>query len=155
MIWLFVAIGAVGVVAIAFVAVGSAVGRLEGETAPAVYRMADAVEYVSERLPDEVTARVGYSDVERVLRWHLDWFGEVGLATTHGTDLGDPAVATDAITTADADAAMDAVVARAAEHGDLDPVDVVCIIDAQLAYLAAIGAVSASASPGGPGAASA
>ncbi len=147
MIWLIVAAGAVLVVAIAFVSVGAAVGRLETETAPAVYRLAEAVEYVADHLPDEVTARISYDDVRRVLGWHLDWFASVGLATSHGQELGDPAVAVDDMAVADTEAATDAVVARSLSDGGPDPVDVVCILEAQLAYLDEIGALSAGEPP--------
>ncbi len=147
MLWLIAAIGVAAVVAIAFVSVGIAVGRLEQETAPSVYRLSDAVDYVADRLPDEVTARVSYADVSTVLGWHLDWFAAVGLATPHGQELGDPAVAVDDMAVADTEAACDAVVARSLEAGGPDPVDVVCILEAQLAYLAEIGAVSAGEPP--------
>ena len=143
MIWLIAAVGLAAVVAIAFVSVGIAVGRLEHETAPSVYRLANAVEYVADHLPDEVTARISYDDVRTVLGWHLDWFAAVGLATSHGQELGDPAVAMDDMAVADTDAATDAVVARALSEGGPDPVDVVCILEAQFAYLAEIGALSA------------
>ena len=148
MIWLIAAVGLAAVVAIAFVSVGIAVGRLEHETAPSVYRLADAVEYVADHLPDEVTARISYDDVRTVLDWHLDWFAAVGLATSHGQELGDPAVAIDDMAVADTDTATDAVVARALSEGGPDPVDVVCILEAQLAYLAEIGALSAGEPPG-------
>ncbi len=147
MIWLIAAVGMAAVVAIAFVSVGIAVGRLEHETAPSVYRLAAAVEYVADRLPDEVTARISYDDVQTVLGWHLDWFAAVGLATSHGQELGDPAVAVDGMAVADTDAATDAVVARALSEGGPDPVDVVCILEAQLAYLTEIGALSAGEPP--------
>ena len=147
MIWLFIVVGAVAVVAIAFVAVGAAVGRLEHETAPAVYQLSAAVEYVADHLPDEVTARISYADVRTVLGWHLDWFAAVGLSTPHGLELGDPAVAVDDMAVADTDAACDAVVARSLEEGGPDAVDVVCILEAQLSYLAEIGAFSEGAPP--------
>ena len=143
MIWLIAAVGLAAVVAIAFVSVGIAVGRLEQETAPSVYRLSAAVDYVADRLPEEVTARVSYDDVKAVLGWHLDWFAAVGLATSHGLELGDPAVAVGEMAVADTDAACDAVVARALDEGGPDPVDVVCILEVQLAYLAEIGAFSA------------
>ncbi len=142
-IWLIAATGLAAVVAIAFVSLGIAVGRLEQETAPSMYRLAEAVDYVADRLPGEVTARVSYDDVTTVLGWHLDWFAGVGLATSHGQELGDPAVAVGDMAVADTDAACDAVVARSLNEGGPDPVDVVCILEAQLAYLAEIGAVSA------------
>ena len=147
MIWLIAAVGLAAVVAIAFVSVGIAVGRLEHETAPSVYQLAQAVDYVADHLPDEVTARISYDDVQTVLSWHLDWFAAVGLATSHGQELGDPAVAMDDMAVADTDAATDAVVARSLSEGGPDPVDVVCILEAQLAYLAEIGAVSAGEPP--------
>ena len=147
MIWLIVTVGAVLVVAIAFVSVGIAVGRLETETAPAVYRLAEAVEYVADHLPDEVTARISYDDVRTVLGWHLDWFAAVGLATSHGQELGDPAVAVDEMAVGDTETATDAVVARSMSEGGPDPVDVVCILEAQLAYLDEIGALTAGEPP--------
>ena len=147
MIWLIAAAGLAAVVAIALASVGIAVGRLEHETVPAVYRLSDAVDYVADRLPDEVTARISYDDVRTVLGWHLDWFASVGLATSHGQELGDPAVAVDDMAVADTDAACDAVVARSLQEDGPDPVDVVCILEAQLAYLAEIGALSAGEPP--------
>ena len=147
MIWLIAAVGLAAVVAIAFVSVGIAVGRLEHETAPSVYRLAEAVDFVAEHLPDEVTARISYDDVRTVLGWHLDWFAAVGLATSHGQELGDPAVAVDEMAVADTDAATDAVVARSLETGGPDPVDIVCILESQHAYLAEIGALSAGNPP--------
>ncbi len=143
MIWLIAAVGLAAVVAIAFIAVAVAVGRLEHETAPSVYRLSEAVDFVADHLPDEVTARVSYEDVAKVLGWHLDWFAVVGLATPYGQELGDPAVAVDDMAVADTDEACDAVVARSVEEGGPDAVDVVCILEAQLAYLREIGAVSA------------
>ena len=147
MIWLIALVGAALVLAIAFVSVGVAVGRLEHETAPAVYRLTTAVDYVAELLPEEVAARVSYDDVRTVLGWHLDWFAGVGLATGHGLELGDPAVGVGDLTVADADAAVDAVVARSLLEGGPDAIDVVCILDAQHAYLREIGALSISGDP--------
>ncbi len=134
-------VGIVAIAAIAFVAVGVAVGRLEGESAPSLYRLEDAVEYVAQCLPTEVAARVSYRDVKQVLGWHLDWFSTVGLATAGSVELGDPGVAADAVAVADTDSAIDAVVARSLAEGGPEPVDVVCILEAQLAYLDTIGAL--------------
>ena len=141
---MLVAVGAVAVLAIAVAAVAMAVGRLESETAPSVYELAGAVDYIADRLPAEVTARVGYDDVRTVAGWHLDWFASVGLATEYGIELGDPAVDEGAVAVADTDAAIDAVVARALKAGGPEPVDVVCICELQMQYLAEIGAIGPS-----------
>jgi hypothetical protein len=148
MIWVFVVIGAVVVVAIAVVAIGVAVGRLEHETAPAIYELEDAVEFIAEELPEEVTARVSFDDVRTVLRWHLDWFTTVGLATRYGQDLGDEAVAVGDWAVAADQAAVDAVVARSLRDGGPEAIDVVCILDLQMRYLAEIGAVGPRADDG-------
>ena len=134
-------VGAIVVTAIAFVAVGQAVGRMAVERPPAVYDLHDASIWIGERLPDEVTARLSYDDVARVLGWHLDWFGDIGAASRYGQELAGEAVRREGAIAPD-DAAIDAVVARSLAEDGPDPVDVVCVLDLQMKYLVAIGAVS-------------
>ena len=138
--WIFFGIGAVVVVAIALVAVGRAVARLEIERTPAVYDLNDAVGWIGDRLPEEVTARLSYDDVGLIVGWHLDWFAEVGAASRYGQEQAGEGVRTDGAIAPD-DAAIDAVVARSVAEDGPDAVDVVCVLDLQFAYLRAIGAV--------------
>ncbi len=56
-------------------------------------------------------------------------------------------MAVDEMAVGDTEAAYDAVVARSMSEGGPDPVDVVCILEAQLAYLDEIGALSAGEPP--------
>ncbi len=146
MAWLFFVVGAVIVVAIGFVALGQIVGRLEHEHPPAVLDVAEAVDWIADRLPDEITARLSYDDVGRIVGWHLDWFAEVGVSSPHGQELAGEGVAREGAVAME-DAAVDAVVARALADADRNPdhavdaVDVVCVLDLQMRYLAAIGAV--------------
>ncbi|MEQ8840707.1 MAG: hypothetical protein RIB98_06975 [Acidimicrobiales bacterium] len=137
-------VGAVVVTAIAFVAVGQAVGRMAVERPPAVYDLHDAAVWIGDRLPDEVTARLSYDDVARVLGWHLDWFGEMGASSRYGQELAGEAVRTEGAI-APEDAAIDAVVARSLAENGPDAVDVVCVLDLQMKYLVAIGAVGSEA----------
>ena len=137
-------VGAVVVTAIALVAVGQVVGRMADDRPPAVYDLHDASVWVGDRLPDEVTARLSYDDVARVLGWHLDWFGEVGAASRFGQELAGDAVRREGAIAPD-DAAIDAVVARSLAENGPDAVDVVCILDLQMRYLVAIGAVGEEA----------
>lgn len=134
-------VGAIVVTAIAFVAVGQAVGRMAVDRPPAVYDLHDASIWIGDRLPDEVTARLSYDDVARVLGWHLDWFGDIGAASRYGQELAGEAVRREGAIAPD-DAAIDAVVARSLAEDGPDPVDVVCVLDLQMKYLVAIGAVS-------------
>jgi hypothetical protein len=138
--WVFLAIGAVAVTLIAFVAIGQVVGRLATERPPAVYDINDAAMWVGDRLPEEVTARLSYDDVGLVLGWHLDWFSEVGVSSRYGQELAGEEVRREGAI-APEEGAIDAVVARSLAEGGPDAVDVVCILDLQLSYLVAIGAV--------------
>ncbi|MDW3217874.1 MAG: hypothetical protein R8F63_04610 [Acidimicrobiales bacterium] len=137
-------VGAVVVVAIAFIAIGRVVGDLAVERPPAVYDLHDAAHWIGDRLPDEVTARLSYEDVAEVLGWHLDWFSEVGAASRYGEELATDAIRTDGAVAPD-EAAVDAVVARSLATGGPDAVDVVCVLDLQMKYLVAIGAVGEQA----------
>ncbi len=140
MVWVFFAVGAVAVILIALVAVGKAVAELETERSPAVYDLNDAVEWIAQRLPDEVTARISFEDLKMLLRWHLDWFQEAGVASRHGEELATDQVRVDGAV-APHDAAIDAIVARSLAAGGPEAVDVVCVLDLQMKYLTAIGAV--------------
>jgi hypothetical protein len=142
--WVFLAIGAVAVTLIAFVAIGQVVGRLATERPPAVYDVNDAALWIGDRLPEELTARLSYEDVGLVLGWHLDWFQQIGVSSRYGQELGGAEVSKEGAIAPD-DAAIDAVVARSLAEGGPDAVDVVCILDLQLSYLVAIGAVGGEA----------
>ncbi len=150
MAWVFFVLGAAVVIAIAFYAVGRVTGEMATQRPPAVYELPIAVEWIADRLPDEVTARISYEDVTRILTWHLDWFGIVGVASEHGQELAGTGVLHEG-SVAIEDAAVDAVVARSIEAGgEIDAVDVVCVLDLQMAYLRHIGAVGEMASTDAP-----
>ena len=139
--WVFFLVAAVLVLGIAFVAVGQAVGRMAGERPPAVYDLPDAVDWIADRLPDEVTARLSYEEVRQILTWHLDWFDELGVASRYGQELAGEDIDEAGIIAAQ-EAAVDAVVARSLMENGPEPVDIVCVLDLQMKYLVAIGAVS-------------
>lgn len=81
MIWLFAVVCAVLSFVIAAVAVGSVTAQQAVKSKPAVYDLNDAVTYVADHLPDDVTAVLSYDDVRRVLLWHLDYLQEKGVAS--------------------------------------------------------------------------
>ncbi len=66
-------VAAVIIVAIAFVAVGHAVGSTEAMPAQIVVDVHEAIEFCAEALPDEVTAELSYDELRRLLRLHLEW----------------------------------------------------------------------------------
>ena len=146
MVWVFFAVGAVAVTLIALVAVGKAVAELETERSPAVYDLNDAVDWIAQRLPDEVTARISFDEVKTLLRWHLDWFQQAGVASLHGQELATDQVRIDGAV-APHEAAIDAIVARSLAADGPEAVDVVCVLDLQMKYLRAIGALGDEVDP--------
>ncbi len=132
-------VAVVGVVLIALVAVGRAVGELEAQDAPVVLRVEEAVEWIGERLPHEVSGRLSYDDVTLIVEWHLQWFAEQGLASEHGEELANAVMSDDRV--APLDEAHDYVVAAlVATEVPIDPIDAVVVIDLHSRYLRRIGA---------------
>jgi hypothetical protein len=143
----FILLAVVIVVAIALVAVGAVTGRLAGEPATSVYDMDEAVQFVADRLADDVTASLSYDDVRAVLGWHLDYLEAKGVAGRSDHDL--ETLPSGPIVTAD-DEGVAYVLGRATDAGlDIDDVAVVEVLDGEQAYLLAIGAVGAEV-PGPP-----
>lgn len=134
---LLLVVAVVLVAAIAFYAVGREVVLLEARVQPAVFELEEAIEFIAERLPDPVTARVSLDDVRWVLITDADVLEE---ATADAVAQGDDAEVLDE------DGAVGRVLERATdERPDLADEDVVAILDARLAYLEAIGAVGTEA----------
>ena len=148
MAWVFFVFGAVLVTAIALYAVGRATGEMAGQRPPAVYELPAAVDWIADRLPDEVTARLTFDELEQILGWHLDWFASVGATSEHGETIAGGDVVREGSVAMD-DAAVDAVVAKALSAGEsIDALDVVCVLDLQMRYLQEIGAVGETVEPG-------
>jgi len=147
-------LGAVLVSAIALVAVGSTVRRLEVSALPAVLEVDDAVEWIANRLPVEAATQLSRDDVASVVGWYLEVFAEAGLATEHGQELGDAVLferRSDAGSSAEElvaplDGALEHVVARGLGQVEpLDAVSVAMVADLLGTYLLEIGAIGAKA----------
>lgn len=59
--------------AVAFIAVGHAVGATESMPAQIIIDVEESVEFCAQALPDHVTASLSYDDLRRLLRLHLEW----------------------------------------------------------------------------------
>jgi|TARA_B100002003_G_scaffold68438_1_gene63807 hypothetical protein len=151
--WIFIVVGVLVVLAVGFVAVGSALGRLEATVQPAVFEVDDVVDWLAERLPDEAAGQLSRSDVVVIVGWYLDYFGSVGLATRHGQELGEAAIdeGTDRVV-ARLDDALEVLVARGMEEPEpLDSVSVAVVTDLLGVYMAEVGAIGGTAGPVGDG----
>jgi hypothetical protein len=135
----FVIVAVLAVVAIGLIAVGAVTGRLAEEPRRSVFQLDQAVEYVAERLPDDVTAQLSYDDVAQILAWHLDYLEQKGVAGENDHELED--LPQGPIVTAD-DEAVAYVIGRGSAVGtELDDVHVFEVLTAEQDYLRAIGAI--------------
>lgn len=131
-----IVVGAVLVVLIALVAVGREALTLGAQPKQAHFDLEEAVDFVAERLPDEVTARLSYDDVRSILRWHLEYLRDRGVpARRDQAATGGPVVVED-------DEGIAWVLGRAEASGlDVVDTDVAFVLDAETAYFEAIGAI--------------
>jgi len=128
MVIVFVVLIAVLIFVIAAVAVGRETSRLAAQPPRPVFDMDEAVEWIADRLPPEVTAELSHDDVRQILQWSLDQL----------------AVRPDDEVLVVDDETLAYVQVRAREAGrDWTEAQIQHVLDVQLAYLQAIGAAGA------------
>jgi hypothetical protein len=136
----FAVLAALAVFLIAAVVVGREARRLDAVAPRVVYRVDEAVEFVSDRLPEASQARLTPGEVEQLLVFHLRWLHAKGLqpidVIDRRQDITTPTVITE-------DTLIGYLLGEAEREGVdlLDDVDAVAVAEAHLAYLGAIGAV--------------
>jgi hypothetical protein len=85
-IWVFGVLSVLTTFVIAAVAVGSTTAQLASRARRSVYDLEEAVEWVADHLPDEVTATVSFDDVRAVLDWRLQFLQAKGIASAKTAD---------------------------------------------------------------------
>ena len=132
---LLAVVAAVLVVVIALVAVGREAFTLSAQPKQAHYDLEEAVEFVADRLPDEVTAILSFDDVRSILRWHLEYLRDRGVPARRDLVDGGPVVVED-------DEGVAWVLGKADEVGmDVTDIEVAIVLEAEVEYLQAIGAI--------------
>ena len=138
--WLILGFTAVVVFVIAAVTIGRETHRLDSFAPAPAFELVDAVAWISERLPPEVSAQISYSDVRDLVSWHLAILERAGVAQQAGGN--------DQLVIVEDDAATSALVALAYEQGRLfTDEQVKAVLDGEIAYLRAIGAVGPLTDP--------
>jgi hypothetical protein len=123
------------VVVIALVAVGREAFTMSAQPKQAHFDLEEAVEFVADRLPDEVTAILSYDDVRSILRWHLEYLRDRGVPARRDLVDGGPVVVED-------DEGVAWVLGKADEVGmDVTDAEVVAVLETELEYFDAIGAI--------------
>ena len=143
MLLLFAILGFLLVLLIAFVSVAFTVRNLSEVSFPSVLEVDDAVEWISERLPEEAASQLRKDEVFEIIGWWLDSIDSAGLTSEHGQEIGEGRAKGKDESVADLDIAGDEVVARALETAEpLNELAVVVVLDLLVVYLTEIGAIS-------------
>jgi hypothetical protein len=135
--WIWIVLAVVGTFVIAAVSVGLVSGSLARRPRRSVYDIEEAVDFVADRLPDELTAEISYDDVRSVLLFHCDYLAAKGVASERtADDIGS------ALVVVPDDEPTAWVLGKVTDAGlELSDDQVVQILDAELAYYEAIGAI--------------
>ena len=142
MVLLFAFIVVAVVFAIAAVVIGREARRLDSVPPRPVFDMDEAVAWVADHLPFDVSAVLSHADVRNIIDWNLEYFRSKGVSGNGSTPhLEGPVVVGGAET-------VDFVLARAQQVGtSYTAAQVHAVLDAQMTYLEAIGAIGPEAPP--------
>ncbi len=126
--------------AVAAVVVGREARRLDAQPPRPVFDPDEAVEWVANHLPFEVSALLSHDDVRRILDWNLQYFRSKGVSGNGSSPhVQSPIIVGGAETVA-------FVLEQAGRLGkDYTPAQVHAVLDAQMTYLEAIGAIGPEA----------
>lgn len=140
----FAIVSALLVFVIAASVVGREARRLDAVAPRVVYEIDQAVQFVSDALPEGTQSRLTADEVRALLLGHLNWMSERDLMPK---DVIDRRQDIDTPVVADETALAAYLLRESATRGVdlLDDVDVVYVLDAHNAYLSAIGAVGPKA----------
>lgn len=144
----FIVVTVLVVAAIGLVSVGRVTAQLEAQPPPSLFDMDEAIEFVAERLPFEVSAQLSYDDVAQIIGWQLDYLEQKGVAAPTEQQLVDEQAAGTAPLVADDDEGLAYVIGRATDAAaeddgeiEIDDVQIVAVVVQFMDYLEAIGAV--------------
>jgi hypothetical protein len=137
-LWVLVGLAVVVVTVIALVAVGRVTAELAAQPPRSVFELDDAVQWVADELPDDLTARLSFRDVRIVLESYVDYLELKGVAF----EGEDPEGASGPLIAEDYEG-LAFVLGRVTEAGldEVTDVDVAQVLERAEAYLVAIGAV--------------
>ncbi len=142
MLVVFAALALVVVFVIAAVVIGRESSRLSVEAPRPVFDLDEALSWVAERVPFEVSAVLTHDDVRRMLGWNLADLQAAAAAAVEGPDGDSASLPPSPLTVMGEDEAVTAVRTRAqAEGREYSDEQVRAVLAAHLAYLQTIGAV--------------
>jgi len=136
-------LGLVAVFALAAVVIGREARRLDAVPPRPVFDMDEAVAWVAEHLPFEISAVLSHADVRSIIDWNLEYFRSKGVSGNGSSPHHDAQVVVGGAET------VDWVMAKAQQSGaTYTAAQIHAVLDAQMTYLEVIGAIGPEAAPG-------
>jgi len=129
---------------IAALVIGREARRLDALPPRPLFDLDEAVAWVADHLPFEISAVLSHDDVRNILDWNLEFFRSKGASGNGSSSHADERVIVSEAET------VDFVLARSASTGSpYTAAQVHAVLDAQRTYLEAIGAIGPEG-PAGP-----
>jgi hypothetical protein len=142
MVVLYGILAAAVIFAIAAVVVGREARRLDAVPPRPVFDADEAVAWVADHLPFEVSAELSHADVRRIIDLNLEYFRSKGVSSNGSSPHVDGPVVVGGAET------VDYVLRRSEANGQVyTAAQVHAVLDAQMEYLYSIGAIGPEAPP--------
>ncbi|MBT94556.1 MAG: hypothetical protein CL431_01130 [Acidimicrobiaceae bacterium] len=141
--WVYIVIASVLVLVPAWLTVVLVSARLRNTPEQIVFDIDKATDYVADNLPDEVTRKISYIDVETLIKLELTYLRQRGIASYGSVDfLAEKASKTIDTVLAHEDELVDQLLRQAHEKNlDIDALDIVCVTNLVNEYLGKLGVV--------------
>jgi len=141
--WIYISVASVVVIAAAWFAIVSVSSRLRYTPEQVIFDIDKATDYVADNLPEAITGRLSYRDVELLIKWELTYLRQRGIASYGSVDdLAEKASQSVDTVFAHEDELVDQLYAQAKEKNlEIDAVDIVCVTELVNQYLVTIGAI--------------
>ena len=141
--WVFVLVASLVVLISGWFAIVMVSARLRSTPEQIVFDIDRATDYVADHLPEEITRKITYVDVELLIKWELTYLRQRGIASYGSVDfLAEKASKTIDTVFAHEDELVDQLLKQAKEKNlDLDALDIVCVTNLVNEYLMKLGVV--------------
>ena len=141
--WVYISIASVTVITLAWFFVVMVSARLRQTPAQTMLDIEEAVEFIADNLPKEISMRVTHDEVRLLLRWQITYFRKRGVASYGSIDTeAEAAELRNKTVIAHKHDLVDEYIRLSKKSGlELDAVDIVCVVDLGIQFLRNIGAI--------------
>ena len=144
--WIYISVASVVVITAAWFAIVSVSANLRHTPEKVVFDIDKATDFVADNLPEAITGKLSYQDVELLIKWELTYFRQRGIATYGSVDfLAEKASQSVETVFAHEDELVDQLYAQATENNlEIEAVDIVCVTELVNQYLVKVGAIGSA-----------